>query len=47
MAKDGNKIRLGVFAGDGIGPEIIDATVRVLQAAAGRSGLDPDRLEGL
>jgi len=37
---DGDKIRLAVLAGDGIGPEITDATVRVLQAAAGRSGLD-------
>jgi hypothetical protein len=40
MAKDGDKISLAVLAGDGIGPEITEATVRVLQAAAARSGLD-------
>jgi 3-isopropylmalate dehydrogenase len=39
MTTDG-KISLAVLAGDGIGSEITDATVRVLQAAAGRSGLD-------
>jgi 3-isopropylmalate dehydrogenase len=39
VATDG-KIGLAVLAGDRIGPEITDATVRVLQAAAGRSGLD-------
>ena len=39
MATDG-KISLAVLAGDGIGPEITAATVRVLQAAAARSGLD-------
>jgi 3-isopropylmalate dehydrogenase len=39
MAKD-DKISLAVLAGDGIGPEITEATVRVLQAAAARSGLD-------
>ena len=39
MATDG-KISLAVLAGDGIGPEITEATVRVLKAAAGRSGLD-------
>jgi 3-isopropylmalate dehydrogenase len=39
MATDG-KISLAVLAGDGIGPEITDATVRVLEAAAARSGLD-------
>jgi hypothetical protein len=33
------EISLAVLAGDGVGPEITDATVRVLQAAAGRSGL--------
>lgn len=30
---------LGVLAGDGIGPEITDATLQVLQAAAERTGL--------
>ena len=39
MTTDG-KISLAVLAGDGIGPEITEATVRVLQAAAARSGLD-------
>jgi 3-isopropylmalate dehydrogenase len=39
MATDG-KISLAVLAGDGIGPEITEATVRVLQAAAARSALD-------
>jgi 3-isopropylmalate dehydrogenase len=39
MMIDG-KISLAVLAGDGIGPEITDATVRVLQAAARRSALD-------
>jgi hypothetical protein len=39
MTTDG-KISLAVLAGDGIGPEITDATVRVLQAAARRSALD-------
>ena len=38
MTTDG-RISLAVLAGDGIGPEITDATVRVLQAAASRSGL--------
>jgi isocitrate/isopropylmalate dehydrogenase len=36
----GGRISLAVLPGDGIGPEITEATVRVLQAAAGRSGLD-------
>src|SRR5271157_1595147 len=39
MATDG-KISLAVLAGDGIGPEITEATVHVLQAAAARTGLD-------
>ena len=39
MAED-SKISLAVLAGDGIGPEITAATARVLQAAAGRSGLE-------
>jgi isocitrate/isopropylmalate dehydrogenase len=39
MMIDG-KISLAVLAGDGIGPEITDATVRVLQATARRSALD-------
>jgi len=34
-----NEIRLAVLEGDGIGPEITDATVKVLQAAARRTGL--------
>jgi len=33
------EIRLAVLAGDGIGPEITDATAKVLKAAAGRVGL--------
>ena len=39
MATDG-KISLTVLAGDGIGPEITEATVRVLRAAAGHAGLE-------
>jgi isocitrate dehydrogenase len=39
MATEGNKISLAVLAGDGIGPEITAATVRVLKAAAARGGL--------
>jgi len=35
-----SKISLAVRVGDGIGPEITEATVRVLQAAAARSALD-------
>ncbi len=34
-----NEIRLAVLEGDGIGPEITDATVKVLKAAARRAGL--------
>jgi 3-isopropylmalate dehydrogenase len=34
-----NEIRLAVLAGDGIGPEITDATVKVLKAAADQVGL--------
>jgi 3-isopropylmalate dehydrogenase len=34
-----NEIRLAVLEGDGIGPEITDVTVRVLQAAARVTGL--------
>ena len=34
-----NEIRLAVLAGDGIGPEITEATVTVLKAAARRAGL--------
>jgi 3-isopropylmalate dehydrogenase len=33
------EIKLAVLAGDGIGPEITDATVKVLKAAARRTGL--------
>jgi 3-isopropylmalate dehydrogenase len=39
MTTDG-KISLAMLAGDGIGPEITAATVRVLQAAAARTSLD-------
>jgi 3-isopropylmalate dehydrogenase len=39
MATDG-KISLVVLAGDSIGPEITEATVRVFRAAASRSGLE-------
>ena len=34
-----NDLKLAVLAGDGIGPEITHATVRVLEAAADRAGL--------
>ena len=34
-----NEIDLAVLEGDGIGPEITDATVRVLKAAARSAGL--------
>ena len=34
-----NEVRLAVLAGDGIGPEITEATVRVLKAAARRARL--------
>jgi isocitrate/isopropylmalate dehydrogenase len=34
-----NEVRLAVLEGDGIGPEITDATVTVLKAAARRAGL--------
>jgi 3-isopropylmalate dehydrogenase len=34
-----NDLKLAVLAGDGIGPEITHATVRVLEAAAERAGL--------
>src|SRR5262245_54228497 len=37
MANTG-KFKLAVLAGDGIGPEITDATVRVLEAAAELAG---------
>jgi 3-isopropylmalate dehydrogenase len=37
MAK--RKLKLAVLAGDGIGPEITAATIRVLEAAADRAGL--------
>jgi 3-isopropylmalate dehydrogenase len=33
------EFKIGVLAGDGIGPEITDATIRVLRAASERSGL--------
>ena len=32
--------RVAVIAGDGIGPEVIDAGVRVLDAAAGPGALE-------
>ena len=38
MTTDG-KISLAVLAGDGIGPEITDATIEVLHAATERTGL--------
>ena len=38
MTTDG-EINLAVLAGDGIGPEITAATIRVLKTAAGRGGL--------
>ena len=37
----GNEIKLAVLEGDGIGPEITDATVHVLKAAA-RAGRPRD-----
>jgi 3-isopropylmalate dehydrogenase len=36
---DQRELRIGVLAGDGIGPEITDATVEVLHAAIERTGL--------
>jgi len=45
MAK--NELKLAVLAGDGIGPEITDATVRVLEAAADRAGLSLDLTRAL
>lgn len=39
--------KIGVLAGDGIGPEITDATVQVLQAAAVRTGLSYQLTHGL
>jgi isocitrate/isopropylmalate dehydrogenase len=45
MTTDG-KISLAVLAGDGIGPEITAATVRVLQAAAARSRENTEGLPG-
>jgi 3-isopropylmalate dehydrogenase len=38
---------IGVLAGDGIGPEITDATLQVLQAAAARTGLKYTLTPGL
>jgi 3-isopropylmalate dehydrogenase len=36
---DQREFEIGVLAGDGIGPEITDATIEVLQAASERTGL--------
>jgi 3-isopropylmalate dehydrogenase len=36
---DQREFKIGVLAGDGIGPEITDATVEVLHAAIERTGL--------
>jgi len=36
---DGREFKIGVLAGDGIGPEITAATLEVLQVAAERTGL--------
>jgi 3-isopropylmalate dehydrogenase len=36
---DQAEFKIGVLAGDGIGPEITDATIEVLQAASERTGL--------
>jgi isocitrate/isopropylmalate dehydrogenase len=33
------EFKIGVLAGDGIGPEITDATIEVLHAASERTGL--------
>jgi 3-isopropylmalate dehydrogenase len=38
MAED-REFKIGVLAGDGIGPEITDATIEVLHAASERTGL--------
>lgn len=43
------EFKIGVLAGDGIGPEITDATIEVLHAASERTGLKlslPHRLVG-
>jgi len=36
---DQREFKIGVLAGDGIGPEITDATIEVLHAASERTGL--------
>src|ERR1700720_307895 len=36
---DQREFKIGVLAGDGIGPEITDATIEVLHAATERTGL--------
>ncbi len=36
---DQAEFKIVVLAGDGIGPEITDATIEVLQAASERTGL--------
>ena len=36
---DQREFKIGVLAGDGIGPEITDATIEVLHAASERAGL--------
>jgi 3-isopropylmalate dehydrogenase len=37
----GNRYRIGVMLGDGIGPEIVPASVRVVDAALAAAGADP------
>lgn len=39
-------LRIGVLRGEGVGPELIEGTVRVLRAAAGAAGLRLDLVEG-
>ena len=46
MAKS-NELKLAVLPGDGIGPEITDATITVLKAAARRTGLKLTMKKGL
>ncbi|WP_245629940.1 isocitrate/isopropylmalate family dehydrogenase, partial [Domibacillus robiginosus] len=37
--------RLGVLAGDGIGPEIVSATVEVFKTAARKTGVNIDWID--
>ena len=43
MMADQREFKIGVLAGDGIGPEITDATIEVLHTASERTGLKHHR----